>query len=342
MLDDTIQNSRDQAVSIQTRHAARPGGIVAATWIIGLGVVFLLQQLLELSWGEAWPMFVILAGIGGLVGVVVGFRGMRSPFAALAWPVGLLVVGALLLLSTTGSLGVEPGELVARWWPVAIIAWGAWLLLAALIPGRRIGMETMELPLAGSGPVAVRIRFGGGELKVRPGRPSTISGEFAGVEGKVRQEAGRVEIEPESPTAWPFWDRTPSWAIGLPEDVPLSLQVESGATKTLLDLVPLQVSSLRISTGASDTRVRLPARGPISVRADSGAASLVFEVPDGVAVRVHGTMALGSLQVDETRFPRAGRAWESPGYATAENRAEIEVQGGVGSVRVLAGSAVPA
>ena len=88
--------------------------------------------------------------------------------------------------------------------------------------------------------------------------------------------------------------------------------------------------------------MRLPAHGAVSVRADSGAASLVFEVPDGVAVRVHGTMALGSLQVDETRFPRAGRAWESPGFAMAANRADIEVQGGVGSVRVLAGGAVPA
>ena len=329
-------------MSTQTHHPGRSGGIVAATWIIGLGVVFLLQQALELSWGEAWPMFLILAGVGGLVGVVVGFRGLRSPFAALAWPVGLLVIGTLLLMSTTDALGVGPGELVARWWPVAIIAWGAWLLLAALVPGRRIGMETMELPLAGSGPVAVRIRFGGGELTVRPGRASTISGEFAGMEGKVRQTDGRVEIEPESPPPWPFWDRAPSWTIGLPEDVPLSLQVESGATKTLLDLAALEVSSLRISTGASETRVRLPAHGATSVRADSGAASLVFEVPDGVAVRVHGTMALGSLQVDESRFPRVGRDWESPGYAGATDRAEIEVQGGVGSVRVMAASAVPA
>jgi hypothetical protein len=329
-------------VSIQTRRAARPGGIVAATWIIGLGVVFLLQQVLELSWGQAWPMFLILAGVGGLVGVLVGLGGLRSPFAALAWPMGLLVIGVLLFMSTTGALDVGPGELVARWWPVAIIGWGAWLLLASLIPGKRIGMDTMELPLVTSGPTAVRIRFGGGELTVRPGRPSAVSGEFSGMPAKVRHESGRVEIEPESPGAWPFWDRTPSWSIGLPEDVPLSLQVESGATKTLLDLAPLQVSSLRISTGASETRVRLPARGTTSVRADSGAASLMFEVPDGVAVRIHGTMALGSIQVDEARIPRAGKAWESPDYATATDRVEIEVQGGVGSVRVQAAAAAAA
>jgi hypothetical protein len=48
-------------------------------------------------------------------------------------------------------------------------------------------------------------------------------------------------------------------------------------------------------------------------------------------------MALGSTQVDEARFPRAGDAWESPDYATAANRVEIEIQGGVGAVRVTSG-----
>ena len=51
----------------------RQGSLVAATWLIGLGLVFLIQQAGDLSWSEAWPMFVILGGVGSLVST--GVRG---------------------------------------------------------------------------------------------------------------------------------------------------------------------------------------------------------------------------------------------------------------------------
>jgi hypothetical protein len=96
------------------------------------------------------------------------------------------------------------------------------------------------------------------------------------------------------------------------------------------------VRSLDLSTGAADTRVRLPrAAGATSVKASSGAASLVLEVPTGVAARIRMQMALGSGQVDESRFPRTATGYESPDYATAPNRIDIDIQGGVGSVRVI-------
>jgi hypothetical protein len=322
-----------------THRPARSGSVIAATWLIGLGLVFLFQRALDLAWGEAWPMFVMLAGVGSLVSVLLGMRERRSLFAALAWPVGLIVIGTLLLLSTTGSLGMEPGQLVANWWPVALIAWGAWLLLAAALPGRRIGVDTLSLPLAGAAAASVKITFGGGELSVGPGAASTLSGTFAGMPAKYRTGAdGTIAIEPEAPAGWPWLDRTPSWQIGLPKDMPVSLQVESGAAKTTLDLDEVRLQALRIATGASDTRVRLPrSAGQTRVKAEGGAAAIVFEVPAGVAARIHSRMALGSTQVDESRFPRVGDGWETPDYTTATNRVEIEIQGGVGSARVVSG-----
>jgi hypothetical protein len=319
----------------------RSGGVVAATWIIGLGVVFLLQQALDLTWGEAWPMFLILAGAGSLVSVLLGMSGHRSWFAALAWPVGLLVIGVLLLLSTTGNLGVGPLELIGRWWPVAVIAWGLWLLLAAVLPTRRLGSDTLELPLEGAPSADVKVSFGGGQLTVGTGRPGVLlSGTFEGFPAKYRMRGpGSVHVEPEGEVVLPWSNPTPTWRIGLPTDVPVTLQVDSGANRTTLDLSDLRVTRLRINTGASDTQVRLPrAAGETHVRADSGAASITLEVPPGVAARVRGRMALGSTQVDESRFPRSNGGWESPDYAAAANRVEIEIQGGVGAVRVTSGS----
>jgi len=49
-------------------------------------------------------------------------------------------------------------------------------------------------------------------------------------------------------------------------------------------------------------------------------------------VRFEG--ALGSVSVDQNRFPRTGAVYQSPDYDTAQNRIDIEVQAGIGSLQV--------
>jgi hypothetical protein len=49
-----------------------------------------------------------------------------------------------------------------------------------------------------------------------------------------------------------------------------------------------------------------------------------------MAARIQTRVALGSVQVDQARFPRTASGYESPDYATASNRVDIDVQGGVG------------
>jgi hypothetical protein len=43
---------------------SRRGAIVGGIWLIALGGVFLVQQALELPWSEAWPLFIVMAGVG--------------------------------------------------------------------------------------------------------------------------------------------------------------------------------------------------------------------------------------------------------------------------------------
>jgi hypothetical protein len=325
---------------LATRHQpARTGAIIAAVWLIGLGTIFLLQQLLDLPWGKAWPMFVILAGVGSLASVLLGLRSTRGLFVALAWPVVLIVVGVLLLLSTTGLLGIAPLELAARWWPVLVIGLGAWLLIGALLPRGTAGTaDSVDLPLEGATAASVRVKFGGGSLTIASGQADRLlTGRLEGVEGRVeRRGPGEVEISQES-VAWPWWDRTPNWTLGLPTGIPVDLRVESGAARCRLDLLDVMLRDLRIQTGASDTRVRLPrAAGTTRAKVEGGAASITLEVPAGVAARIRSQMALGSTNVDPA-FPKVGGdRWESPGWEAATNRVELEIEGGVGSVRVVA------
>ncbi len=57
---------------------ARSGLLVAATALIGLGIIFLFRQAADLPWTEAWPMFVILGGVLGLASTALGRRPRRG------------------------------------------------------------------------------------------------------------------------------------------------------------------------------------------------------------------------------------------------------------------------
>src|SRR5258705_11596568 len=111
----------------------RGGALIAGTWLIGLGVVFLVRQGAQLGWSEAWPLFVILVGAATLVSSLVhseaGFIGIWG----LTWPVAWIVVGVILLLATTGQLGPDPGSVFATWWPWGLIVLGVWFLIGAVL-----------------------------------------------------------------------------------------------------------------------------------------------------------------------------------------------------------------
>ena len=60
----------------------------------------------------------------------------------------------------------------------------------------------------------------------------------------------------------------------------------------------------------------------------------VITVPEGVAAVIHGQVSVGSLDVDRRRFPQRGAGYQSDDYEGAANRVELDIDGGVGSVRV--------
>ena len=327
-------------------NASRRGPILAATWLIGLGLVFLIRQSMGWSWNEAWPSFVILAGVAGVVGALLPERrpARRGPVALwdFTWPVVWLVAGGVLLAASTGAIELGPGELLNAYWPWVAIALGLWFLVGAILPSADAPAESLAIDLAGRPEARVEVKFGAGELAIGPAAAGRlVDGTFRG--GVVWREPapGRIVLEQDVEHGLPWLDHDATWTVGLTDAVPLDLRFDTGACRSQLDLTGLRVRTLELHTGASQTRVRLPgAAGMTRVRVEAGAAEVVLEVPDGVAARIHGRVAIGSLSVDETRFPkRLDGEYASPDDATATNRVEIDVQAGLGSVRIVGATA---
>lgn len=315
---------------------ARRGSLIGATWLIGIGLVFIIQRAADWSWGQAWPLWVILVGASLIVSTFINGRFEFDGIWALTWPIAWTVVGVVLLLSTTGTIGSGPAELIAAYWPWLLVALGVWFVIGSVLPTGRGLTERLAIPLGSATEAVVRIQFGAGTLQTRIAEAGNlVDGDFAG--GVLHREAGpgRLELRQDTRYGVPWLERSSTWSIGLTDRVPLDLRIQGGASRSMLDLRELKVRRLELQTGASETRVVLPrAAGHTEVKASHGAASMVMEVPAGVAARIRTKMAIGQVRIDEARFPRTGGGYESPEFATATNRVDIEAEGGVGSLTV--------
>jgi len=264
----------------------------------------------------------------------------------LFWGIVLLSVGSLLLLDNLGVfafLNVSVWQLI---WPSALIALGIWIVWASSHAQAVFETEELDIPLDGAEQARIVVEFGAGELSIRGNvEPGTLlAGTFDGVKHSLSREGGRAQIRLNSPSIIqsPAFIGLPygpnfrrKWDFNLSDSLPINLTVKTGASDNKLDLSNLRVTKLRLESGASSTHVTLPARaGYTEMRGSSGAASVELRVPQGVAACIRTTGALSSVSVDKNRFPYTEGAYQSADYALAENKVDIKIDIGVGSLNV--------
>jgi hypothetical protein len=253
------------------------------------------------------------------------------------WPILVIAVGVVILLSNLGWLSFSPWELW-RLWPVILVVVGLDILLEVGLRRGRPGGEPLSIDLDTLSEAEIVVEFGAGELRMGAGAGTgkLLEGEFTdGAEYQLREGHVRLYGSQDNIWGWWGWRHGRLWDVRLTRDIPLRLRLQLGACRSELDLSDLRVTDLSLETGAADTRIRCPREaGMTRARVKAGAASVKLSVPDGVAARITATMAIGSLDVDTRRFPRVGSDYASPDYDTAANKLDLSIEGGVGSVTV--------
>ena len=257
----------------------------------------------------------------------------------LVWGVLLVVLGGLLLLDNMGLLP-RSINIWSLFWPLALIGLGvSWVIGSFSGSGQR---ETLSIPLEGAESARVKFQHGAGELHINDAAApdQLLDGAFSGgVVSDVRRDSGEVRVDlriPDGSFTWPFGPgRVLDWRVGLDRQTPLTLEIEGGANRILLDLRNLRVRELCVETGASSTEIQFPTQaGETRARVQAGAASVDMQVPQGVAAHIQVKGALSTTQIDQARFVRVGDGYESPDYASAENRLDLVVETGVGSLSI--------
>lgn len=256
------------------------------------------------------------------------------------WGIILLLVGVVLLFSNLGVIAVELWPAI---WAILLIVLGLGVLWSA-VSGPGGESEAVSVPLEGAGSARLRVRHGAGRLRIGAGADpeALVEGTFGGgLNLRAQRKGDELDVEmsplgfPDILTPWNWGREGLGWRIKLNDAIPLSLDIETGASDAHLDLSELRVMNLELETGASSVRVSLPARaGHTQARIQAGAASVSMLVPSDVAARVRLEGGLASIEVDQSRFPRTGGVYRSPDYDTAQNRVDLKIEAGVGSVVV--------
>jgi hypothetical protein len=263
---------------------------------------------------------------------------MRS--GSFFWGALIILIGLAFLLGTLFSVNVWPFLL-----PAVVIFAGVWILVASQIRPRRLDNEAITIPLQGAVRADLRLRHGAGRLLLRGGTgpQNLLEGTFTGgvrhsehLAGDVLDAELRVPEEIWMNGPWMFGPWTPiTWDLRLNTGLPLTLDFETGAGESRIDLSDVRAVDIRLKTGASSTEMTLPARaGTGRMKVQSGAASVVLRIPDGVAAHIEVESGLAGIKVDAARFPPSGSGYESPDYAAAANKFDIKIETGVGAVEI--------
>lgn len=330
--------------------------------LIILGLVFLAYNLGMLSqdvWStliNLWPMLLVLIGLDGILN--------RSGIVGPSLMIGL---GAIFLLNNFGYIILDVWQLIISLWPVLLIAIGfdiligrrSWLLslvgvaavlvilVAAirLMSGTATVMSGKEISYSLNGVEQAEMDF---SIPVGSTTFEAIAGSDALLKGRVPEgngikiqdqfvvQGGTATLKLSAEGAFvavPGVTSPYRWDFLLASDVPLTLKVSQGAGAVNLDLTDLSLNDLNASIGAGQITLSLPQGQSFSANLSGGVGQLVVIVPEGVGVRIRSGTALAAFNAPDS-YEHSGNLYTSPGYASADEKIDLELSLAIGNVVV--------
>jgi hypothetical protein len=224
----------------------------------------------------------------------------------------------------------------------------AWLPVALLVAGcgGSVGetrTETHHVELDDVRQARIDLDMNAGELSVSGGAGRLLEAEFTyNVESwkpvvDERTADGRRDIKVSQPEASLTLGNTVSrWSLRVNDGVPVEIIANLGAGEANMNLGSLDVRNVEVSVGAGEVHVDLRGtpKQSYGVRISGGVGEAEVLLPRTVGISANASGGLGSINVDG--LERRGERWINPGHDSDPVQISVDVQGGVGEVRLIA------
>jgi hypothetical protein len=202
--------------------------------------------------------------------------------------------------------------------------------------------ESRSVDLDKAERVRAVIKMAFGELNVRGGSDKLLDANFTygdaalkpDVQYRTGTAAGDLTIETRagSRSGGGLKNR---WDLRLNEHVPVDLRVEFGAGEADMNLGSLNIRSAEVMMGAGTLRLDLRGKPTkdYSVRVTGGAGEATVYLPNDVGVSAKASGGLGDVSV--RGLHKSGESYRNDAWDRAGVRIRLDIQGGVGSIKLI-------
>ncbi|HEY3367301.1 MAG TPA: LiaF domain-containing protein [Symbiobacteriaceae bacterium] len=298
---------------------------------------------------RAWPRSITLPLILIVLGIAFLVSNLGNwniwDFLIRMWPVWLIAVGLDILIGRQSRIGA----IIVAAVTLAILGGGVWYYAVNTPMAGALSSEQVNQPLNAARRADIEINSSIGELQVHESADANllVSGTVYRLTGEtIDKEAAnsgdtaiyrlRSRMLATIPSIGPT--QRGKWDLGLNPGVPMSLKLGTGVGQSNIDLSRLQVTDLELNTGVGQTTVVMPRQGVIRAKINTGIGQAEIIIPAGMAASIRAHTGIGAFRVNGDYTHMGNSSYVSPNYATAANRLDLEVSGGIGEVHVRTGN----
>jgi hypothetical protein len=157
-----------------------------------------------------------------------------------------------------------------------------------------------------------------------------------------------------NPGNWNNFAASDGWQVGLNPEVAYELDFDAGSGAYDYDLAAFTLNDFifdggsgagrmalpggnyaaRLDLGSGATHIVLPRNGDLSYRIDSGSGGLQILLPDSMEARIEIDSGSGSFNPGDRLARVADSVWETPNFADATDRIDIQIDGGSGAITI--------
>lgn len=201
--------------------------------------------------------------------------------------------------------------------------------------------ETHLVDLGAATSARVRVEMNFGELKVDSGEEKLLEGSFnfnvpdwqPQVSYEVDGSLGSLVVsQPEKNNSLINRDGQNRWDLRLSKGVPIELEISTGAGISELNLSTLNLTSLKIETGAGNGTIDLSGgwEHDLTATIQGGVGNVTVLLPRGMGVRVDVKTGIGS--VETSGLLKDGDGYINDEFGKSLSTLNLEIQAGIGTV----------
>lgn len=211
------------------------------------------------------------------------------------------------------------------------------------VPTGELKTDSIHIDDAGIEAATIELKMGAGELEINGGSSKLVN---ADLEYNVptwqpivhQSKAGhfaRLRIEQPGKGISNGNHVTNHWDLQVTNKVPITFAIECGAGQAKLNLGDMKLRGVNVSIGAGqidmDLRGHPESDYDVKIAGGVGQATVYLPADAGVRAEAHG--GIGSIKVEG--LEKHGDFWESANYGKAKATIHLNVEGGIGEIRII-------